>query len=150
MNSKIIVYSNFLIILLWFYYWRATISVERVGVSFEPELLKKFDILINKGYTNRSKYIRDLVRKEIIASEIKEEESKVIGTFTIIYGHDIGNVTAKLLHFQHYHLEEIIFTTHIHVNNHTYPELVVIFGQLSRLKKFAESVKLLKGVQYRS
>jgi len=35
-------------------------TVERAGVSFEPELLAKFDTLIKrKGYTNRSEAIRD-------------------------------------------------------------------------------------------
>jgi len=49
-------------------------SVERVGVSFEPKLLSKFDTLIKKkGYSNRSEAIRDLIRKEILDSEIKEE-----------------------------------------------------------------------------
>lgn len=123
--------------------------VERVGVSFEPELLSKFDSLIKKrGYTNRSEAIRDLVRNDIIASGTKEEESEVIGTLTIIYDHDIGNVTDKLLHLQHHHHEEIIFTTHIHVDDRTCLEIVVIRGQLSRVKKFSENVKALKGVKH--
>jgi CopG family transcriptional regulator, nickel-responsive regulator len=123
--------------------------VERVGVSFEPQLLNKFDILIKKrGYTNRSEAIRDLVRKEIIESEIKEKEGEVIGTLTIIYDHDIGNVTNKLLHLQHHHHAEISFTTHVHVNEHTCLEIVVIRGQLSRVKKFSENIKALKGVKH--
>ncbi len=68
-------------------------SVERVGVSFEPRLLNKFDMLLKKrGYTNRSEAIRDLIRKEIIESEIKDEEGEVIGTLTIIYDHEIGTL----------------------------------------------------------
>jgi CopG family nickel-responsive transcriptional regulator len=124
--------------------------VERVGVSFEPELLNKFDILIKKrGYTNRSEAIRDLIRKEIIESGVKEEEeSEVIGTLTIIYDHDIGNVTDKLLHLQHHHHKEITFTTHIHVDDRMCLEIVVIRGQSSRIKKFAENVKALKGVKH--
>ena len=59
-------------------------AVERVGVSFEPELLKKFDDLIKaKGYTNRSEAIRDLIRKALIETEI--EKGEAIGTLTIIY-----------------------------------------------------------------
>lgn len=123
--------------------------VERVGVSFEPQLLNKFDILIKKrGYTNRSEAIRDLVRKEIIESEIKEKEGEVIGTLTIIYDHDIGGVTNKLLHLQHHHHAEITFTTHVHVNEHTCLEIVVIRGQLSRVKKFSENIKAIKGVKH--
>ena len=78
--------------------------VERVGVSFEPELLKKFDELIGvKGYTNRSEAIRDLVRKAIIEEGVQAEKGNVIGTITIIYDHDVGDVTDKLLHLQHHH-----------------------------------------------
>jgi CopG family nickel-responsive transcriptional regulator len=124
-------------------------SVERVGVSFEPDLLRKFDLLIKKmGYTNRSEAIRDLVRKEIIESGIKEEDSEVIGTLTIIYDHDIGDVSDKLLHLQHHHHQEITFTTHIHINDRTCLEIVVIRGRLSRVKKFSENVKALKGVKH--
>jgi CopG family nickel-responsive transcriptional regulator len=122
--------------------------VERVGVSFEPKLLDKFDTLIKKrGYTNRSEAIRDLIRKEIIESGIKEEEGEVIGTLTIIYDHDIGNITNKLLHLQHHHHEEITFTTHIHVDDRTCLEIVVIRGQLCRVKKFSQNIKALKGVK---
>ena len=79
-------------------------TVERVGVSFEPELLAKFDKLIrNKGYTNRSEAIRDLVRRSILESEIKAEKGDVIGTLTIIYDHNAGDVTNQLLHLQHHH-----------------------------------------------
>ncbi len=123
--------------------------VERVGVSFEPKLLSKFDTLLKKrGYTNRSEAIRDLIRKEIIESEMKEEDAEVIGTLTIIYDHEIGNITNKLLHLQHHHHEEITFTTHIHVDERTCLEIVVIRGQLSRVKKFSENIKALKGVKH--
>ncbi len=123
--------------------------VERVGVSFEPRLLSKFDTLLKKrGYTNRSEAIRDLIRKEIIESEMKEEDAEVIGTLTIIYDHEIGNITNKLLHLQHHHHEEITFTTHIHIDERTCLEIVVIRGQLSRVKKFSENIKALKGVKH--
>src|SRR4030042_5700500 len=123
--------------------------VERVGVAFEPKLLNKFDILLKKrGYTNRSEAIRDLVRKEIIEAGIKEEEGEVIGTLTIIYDHEIGDITNKLLHLQHHHHEEITFTTHIHIDDRTCLEIVVMRGQLSRVRKFSENIKALKVVKH--
>jgi CopG family nickel-responsive transcriptional regulator len=123
--------------------------IERVGVSLEPKLLNKFDSLLKKrGYTNRSEAIRDLIRKEIMESEMKEEDCTVIGTLTIIYDHEIGNITNKLLHLQHHHHQEITFTTHIHIDDRTCLEIVVIRGQLSRVKKFSENIKALKGVKH--
>ena len=124
-------------------------SVERVGVSFEPKLLNKFDILIKKrGYTNRSEAIRDLIRKEMIETEIREEDCEVIGTLTILYDHHAGNITDDLLHLQHHHYKEISFTTHIHIDDRMCLEIVVIKGNSKNVKKLAENVKALKGVKH--
>ena len=123
--------------------------IERVGVAFEPDLLKKFDALITKqGYTNRSEAIRDLVRKELVESNISEDQGDVIGTLTIVYDHNIGNITDNLLHLQHHHHNEITFTTHIHVTEHLCLEIVVIRGKAQRVKHFADNVKALKGVKH--
>ena len=124
-------------------------TVERVGVSFEPELLDKFDALIKaKGYTNRSEAIRDLVRKSLIESEIEAEKGDVIGTLTIIYDHDIGDVTNQLLHLQHHHLSEIISTTHIHVDEDTCLEVLVVRGKARNVRRLADNIKAIKGVKH--
>ena len=124
-------------------------AVERVGVSFEPELLDKFDILIrNKGYTNRSEAIRDLVRKSILESEIKAEKGDVIGTLTIIYDHNAGDVTNQLLHLQHHHLAEITSTTHIHVDKHLCLEVLIVRGKAKNVIKLADNIKAVKGVKH--
>ncbi|MFA5772166.1 MAG: nickel-responsive transcriptional regulator NikR [Thermoplasmata archaeon] len=123
--------------------------VERVGVSFEPDLLKKFDVLTRKkGYTNRSEAIRDLVRKSIVESEAKIEDSDVIGTLTIIYDHDIGNVTDKLQHLQHHHHSEISTTTHIHVDEHMCLEVLIVRGRSGDVMKLADNIKAIKGVKH--
>jgi CopG family nickel-responsive transcriptional regulator len=123
--------------------------VERVGVSFEPELLEKFDNLLNKqGYTNRSEAIRDLVRKSIIEAHIENEDEDIIGTLTIIYDHDIGDVTNELQHFQHFHLSEIIATTHVHVEKHNCLEVLVVRGNAKSIKKMADHIRAIKGVKH--
>ena len=128
---------------------RVTMNLQRFGVSIENELLTSFDALIKKKYyTNRSEAIRDLIRKEIIETEIKDEECDVIGTLTILYDHHEGNVTDRLLHLQHDHHEEISFTTHIHVDDRMCLEIVVIRGTSKNVNKLAENVKALKGVKH--
>lgn len=124
-------------------------SVERVGVSFEPDLLEKFDKLIkNKGYTNRSEAIRDLVRNSIMEAEIEAEEADVIGTLTIIYDHDVGDVTNQLQHYQHFHLSEIVATTHVHMKKHTCLEVVVLKGKAKNVGKLADHIRAIRGVKH--
>ncbi|MHA2305821.1 MAG: nickel-responsive transcriptional regulator NikR [Candidatus Hodarchaeales archaeon] len=123
--------------------------VTRVGVSFEAELLDKFDTLIRKkGYTNRSEAIRDLARKSLIESEIEAERGDVIGTITIIYDHDIGDVTNRLLHLQHHHHSDISSTIHIHVDEHTCLEVLVVRGKAKNVRQIANNIKAIKGVKH--
>ena len=124
-------------------------TVERVGVSFEPELLEKFDALLkDKGYNNRSEAIRDLVRKSIIEAHIETDAEDVIGTLTIMYDHDVGDVTNNLQHFQHFHLNEIIATTHVHVEKHNCLEVLVIRGKSGSIRKLADHIRAIKGVKH--
>ena len=124
-------------------------AVERVGVSFEPELLTNFDKLIRtKGYTNRSEAIRDLVRKAIIDEAVTEERGEVIGTLTIIYDHHEGDVTDKLLHIQHHHHGEISSTTHIHMDEKLCLEVLVVRGKVKNVRSLADNIKALKGVKH--
>ena len=124
-------------------------NVTRVGVSFEPELLDKFDALIReKGYTNRSEAIRDLIRKLIIEAEVRSEKGDVVGTITFIYDHDVSDVTNKLMHLQHHHYAEIRYTTHVHIDEHLCLEILVVRGKAKDVKKLADSIKAIKGVKH--
>ena len=124
-------------------------TVERVGVSFDPELLDKFDKLIRKkGYTNRSEAIRDLVRKSLIESDIEEETGKVFGTLTIIYDHHAGDITNRLMHLQHHHLADILSTTHIHVDEHMCLEVLIVRGMAKAVRKLADNIRAIRGVKH--
>ncbi|RLF46717.1 MAG: nickel-responsive transcriptional regulator NikR [Thermoplasmata archaeon] len=124
-------------------------AVERVGVSFEPDLLNKFDELIRKkGYTNRSEAIRDLIRKALIEEDIEAGKEEVIGTITIVYNHEEGDVTNKLLHLQHHYHSRILSTTHIHMDEHMCLEVIVVKGRGDEIKKLADNMKALKGVKH--
>jgi CopG family nickel-responsive transcriptional regulator len=123
-------------------------KITRFGVSIEPELLKKFDRMIKKeGYENRSEAIRDLIRGNIIEEKSKNPDEKVIGTLTMIYDHHTGNLTNKLLELQHNHNNEILSTTHIHVDHHNCLEVLVLKGKSGRIQKLADSIKALKGIK---
>ena len=123
--------------------------VERVGVSFEPPLLKDFDELIRrKGYPSRSEALRDLARKSIIESSVKDDNAEVLGTLTIIYDHHAHNVTDRLLHIQHHHHAEILTTTHIHVDEKDCLEVLIVRGKSREVRTLAENIQALKGVRH--
>jgi len=124
-------------------------KITRFGVSIEPDLLKKFDKMINKeGYSNRSEAIRDLIRKDLITEKNQNPNAKAIGTLTMIYDHHTGNLTNRLLNLQHNHHSEILSTTHIHVDHHNCLEVLVLKGKIGSIQKLADNIRALKGIKH--
>ncbi len=123
--------------------------VTRTGVSLEPKLLKKFDEIIEKrGYSSRSEAIRDLIREEIARDEVEIGEKEAVGTITIIYEHDTGDATHKLLHIQHNNYLNISSTMHIHLDRDRCLEVLFARGKASDIKDLAEKVRAVKGVKF--
>ena len=124
-------------------------KITRFGVSIEPDLLDKFDKMIKKeGYSNRSEAIRDIIRKNLIKELNKDPDAKAIGTLTLIYDHHAGNLTNRLLSLQHDHHNEILSTTHIHVDHHNCLEVLVLKGKTGNIQNLADNIKALKGIKH--
>ncbi len=124
-------------------------TIERVGVAFEPDILKKFDRLLKgSGYMSRSEALRDLARKAILDSEVKEGKGIVIGTITIIYDHHASNVTERLLDLQHHHHADVISTMHVHASEKMCLEVIVVRGESAEVRRLSDSIRAVKGVKH--
>ena len=124
-------------------------QITRFGVSIEPSLLKKFDIIIKKeGYQNRSEAIRDLIREKCISTKKLNPESNAIGTLTMIYDHHTGNLMEKLLKIQHDNTSEILTTTHIHIDHDNCLEVLILKGKTKHIQQLADTIKSLKGIKH--
>jgi len=122
-------------------------GVTRIGVSLEPELLNKFDSMIEKkGYTTRSEAIRDLIRRALNEDGWKHEGLEIIGTITLAYDHHSGGVREKLMDIQHDHFSRITSTLHIHLDEDKCLEVLLVRGQAEDVKKLADELISLRGV----
>lgn len=123
--------------------------ITRFGVSIEPELLEKFDrFLKEKGYDNRSEAIRDLIRQQLITVTTHDNNAVMLGTFTMVYNHHTGQLTEKLLDIQHDHTDEILTTTHIHIDHHHCLEILILKGKKGKLQHLADTITALKGIKH--
>ncbi len=124
-------------------------KIVRFGVSIPQDLLAKFDKIIEeKGYTNRSEAIRDLIRDFIVRYEWEAGDEEVAGTITIVYNHDEAEVVKELLDLQHDYINEVVSSLHVHMDKHNCLEVVVVKGKATRIKKIAERLISLKGVKH--
>lgn len=123
-------------------------SLMRFGISLDESLLNKFDKLIReRGYTNRSEALRDLIREELVRREWLTGED-VAGTITMVYDHHIRDLSTRLTHVQHKLHDVIISTQHIHLDHHNCLEVIVVKGNPKQIEKLASQLRATRGVKH--
>ena len=123
-------------------------NITRFGVSIDDRLLKKFDDLIEeKGYVNRSEAIRDLIRYMLDNNDISDPEAETVGTLSLVYSHDVHEIADKLNDIQHDYFQNIVSSTHIHLDAHNCLEVLILRGKSKDVKSIADRLKSLKNIQ---
>lgn len=118
----------------------------RLSISIEAPLASELQRLVDRtGYENRSEYLRDLIRKELVAEEW-DNDKEVLGTITLLYDHHQHGLTDKLNHLQHDHLAHVLSSTHVHLDHHVCAEMIMLRGKPDTLRALADGMRKLKGV----
>jgi CopG family nickel-responsive transcriptional regulator len=98
-----------------------------------------------RGYTNRSEFIRDLIRERIVA-ESWQADQEVIGTITLVYNHEKRMLSHKLTALQHQHHHAVLATTHVHMDRHVCAEMIMTKGKARIIQEMADEFRREKGV----
>ena len=121
----------------------------RFGVSMSAELLENLDTLLAKiGYSSRSEAIRDMVRNRLVEQEWEGTEREVVGTITLVYSHEVRELTEMRTTLQHHYTGEIISTTHVHLDEHNCLEVLIVRGKSQRVREIAEKLISTRGVKH--
>ena len=124
-------------------------GVTRFGVSLDEHLLAQFDrVIARKGYTNRSEAIRDLIRESLVREQWELGSDEVVGTLTLVYNHEVRDLTDKLTDLQHAHYKAIVSALHVHLDPHHCLEVLVLRGKAKELKSIADRLIGTRGVRH--
>jgi CopG family nickel-responsive transcriptional regulator len=121
----------------------------RFGVSIPDDLLEKFDVLITeKGYTNRSEAIRDLIRDRLVEDQWGQDEHEVVGTVTVVYNHEQSDLAQKLTEIQHRKHDLIVSSVHVHLDAHNCLEVLIMRGRADEVRKAGQLLISTRGVKH--
>ena len=121
----------------------------RFGISIEEELIEKFDQLIEeKGYSNRSEAIRDMIRERLVERKWQGGSEEVVGVITLSFSHDTREITDVLNDIQHKHFKTVISTTHVHLDEHSCVEVILVRDKARNVKKIADRLISIRGVRH--
>ena len=123
-------------------------KIDRIGVSLDKKLLSEFDKLIcQKGYSNRSEAIRDLIRQQISSEKISDAKAKATAVVYMVYDHHSTRLMQKITSMQHSHLFQVVSSLHIHLDKHDCMEIIILKGPVGEIKKTGENILSQKGVK---
>lgn len=118
----------------------------RLSFSIEKPLADRFEKLVEESrYANRSEFIRDMIRNQLVNKEWQEGR-EVVGTITLIYNHETRALGHKLTGLQHKHHSATMATTHIHLDEHLCAEMIMVKGLSEDIKELADMLRQQKGV----
>lgn len=118
----------------------------RLSISLEGELASELDRLVaSSRYENRSEYVRDLIRAQLVDEEWQQGH-EVLGTITLIYDHHQNGLSDKLNALQHEHHASVLASTHVHLDHHLCAEMIMLRGQPDILRELTGGMRKLKGV----
>ncbi len=121
-------------------------DLTRVSLSLEEPLLKKLDTLVQRdGYSNRSEFVRDMIRDRLVQTEWKKDR-EVLGTITLLYDHHVRQLSDKLIDLQHDHHREVLVTTHVHLSHDLCAEVILVRAKATHVQNLANLLKQQKGV----
>ncbi|HOV99185.1 MAG TPA: nickel-responsive transcriptional regulator NikR [Bacteroidota bacterium] len=119
----------------------------RFGISMEQNLLQEFDRLIEeKGYTNRSEAIRDIVRDKLIEENVQDPSAYVFGALVFLYDHHKRELEKSLSNIQHEYYDYIVCTSHVHVDHDHCFEVILLKGTAKQINLLADTILSQKGV----
>ncbi|RUM33683.1 MAG: nickel-responsive transcriptional regulator NikR [Archaeoglobus sp.] len=123
-------------------------GVTRIGVSLPKNLLDEFDSIIrNRGYSSRSEAIRDAIRNYIAEYKwLEKEEGEIVGVITILYNHHYRGTSDAIISLQHEAVDLVVTTMHIHLDRDNCLEMVIVKGEMQRIKKLVDKITTIKGV----
>ena len=126
-----------------------TSELVRFSVAMPEELLMSFDAFVaRRGLAkNRSEVVRDLVRDALVNDAIELPGTEVMGTLTIVFNHHASDVQEKLHTIQHSRFGMIVSTTHVHLDEDTCLEVIILRGETTDVRDIADQILGTKGVR---
>ncbi len=123
-------------------------GVTRIGVSLPKNLLDEFDsIIITRGYSSRSEAIRDAIRNYIVEYKwLEKEEGEIVGVLTVLYNHHFKGTSDAIISLQHDFGDIITTTLHVHLSDENCLEMIIVKGDMAKIKKLVDKITTIKGV----
>ena len=123
-------------------------NTERVSFTIPRSVLSQFDrLLLQRGFASRSQAITEILNREIIKANRQEGDQVMAGTITLFYSTRRNTLQSTLSRIQRRHIDEVISSLHVQLEDAHTMEVLVVQGPASKLRSIADELITCKGVK---
>mgnify|MGYP001184947103 CR=1 FL=1 len=124
--------------------------MERFTISLDESLARQFDALIaERGYSNRSEAVRDLIRAAIEGDRQREEPAGYcVANLSYVYNHHERELAERITALQHDHHDLTVAALHSHLDHENCLESVILRGPAREVQQFADALVAERGVRH--
>lgn len=125
-------------------------TVQRISVSLPESVYEDLEnLVISRGYDNRSQAIAAMVNQSVIeeAREGGAGNEVMTGTITLFYNQSKGRLLAELASIEREHIDEVISSQHVLLEDEHVMEVVIVQGVARTLWKICNRFRSCKGVR---
>jgi CopG family nickel-responsive transcriptional regulator len=124
--------------------------MERITMSLDSALADLFDAFIaERGYTNRSEAMRDLIRQQLEKERLeKSEDGYCVATLSYVYNHHELELASRITRIHHQHHELNLSSMHVHLDHDNCLEIALMRGPINQVRSFANAVMAERGVRH--
>ncbi len=121
----------------------------RFSVSLPSDLLDELDaMVVQRKLPNRSHAIAEMAREQLTEHAREEGTKSMAGTISLVYDYRKRNLQRKLSDIQHENYLMVVASTHVHLENHHYLEVLLVQGPARDLRRLADTLAACKGVKH--
>lgn len=121
-------------------------KLTRISITVPEKTVEALDQkIVEEHYESRSQAIVDMINRHLI-DHYTSENSVMVGTLTLLYRRDAGNIRVQLSDLQHQFLEQVISSLHIQLDEQKILEVMLLQGKSNALKQISQQFIALKGV----
>jgi CopG family nickel-responsive transcriptional regulator len=124
--------------------------MERFTISLDEALAHQFDALIaDRGYSNRSEAVRDLIRGAIESDRQRDPPSgHCVAALSYVFNHHQRDLADRLTGLQHEHHDLTVAALHSHLDHENCLESVILKGPTAQVRRFADALMAESGVRH--
>ncbi|UYF80666.1 CopG family ribbon-helix-helix protein [Acinetobacter ursingii] len=121
-------------------------KLTRISITVPENTVEALDQkIVEEHYKSRSQAIVDMINRHLI-HQYTTENSVMVGTLTLLYRRDAGNIRVQLSDLQQQFLEQVISSLHIQLDDQKILEVILLQGKSNTLKQISQQFIALKGV----